>query len=57
MEDKKLDLTEIYLMIQDLDKRLTQLEEYKEKTEPGIITEGAPKFVKDYIQRIKEERK
>lgn len=57
MEDKKLELTEIYLMIQDLDKRLSELEQYKEKTEPGIITEGAPKFVKDYIQRIKDDRK
>jgi hypothetical protein len=57
MEDKKIDLTEIYLMLQDLDKRIAKIEELQSKTEPGVVTEGAPKFVKAYIQRIKEERK
>jgi hypothetical protein len=54
MEDKKIDLTEIYLMLQDLDKRVGQLEEHKEKTEPGIVTDGAPQFVKQYLSKIKE---
>lgn len=54
MEDKKIDLTEIYLMLQDLDKRVSQLEEYKEKIEPGIVTDGAPQFVKQYLSKIKE---
>lgn len=54
MEDKKIDLTEIYLMLQDLDKRVSQLEEYKQETEPGIVTDGAPQFVKQYLSKIKE---
>ena len=54
---ENIDLKEIYLMLQDLDKRVQALEENKTKSEPGVITEGAPSFVKEYIQRIKEERK
>lgn len=51
------DIKEIYLMLQDLDKRLQVLESQQQKTQAGVVTEGAPKFVKDYIQRIKEEVK
>jgi hypothetical protein len=54
---ENIDLKEIYLLLQDLDKRLQALEVNQQKTEPGVVTEGAPKFVKDYIQRIKEDRK
>lgn len=54
MEDKKLDLTEIYLMLQDLDKRVSELEQNKEQTNPGIVTDGAPQFVKQYLEKIKE---
>lgn len=54
MEDKKLELTEIYLMLQDLDKRVSELEDHKEKTEPGIVTDGAPQFVKQYLSKMKE---
>ena len=54
MEDKKIDLTEIYLMLQDLDKRVSQLEEHKQETDPGIVTDGAPQFVKQYLSKIKE---
>jgi hypothetical protein len=51
------DLKEIYLMLQDLDKRLTAIEEEQTKSQPGVITNGVPKFVKTYIERIKEDKK
>lgn len=54
MEDKKIELTEIYLLLQDLDKRVSQLEEHKQETDPGIVTDGAPQFVKQYLSKIKE---
>lgn len=54
MEDKKIELTEIYLLLQDLDKRLQVLEEHKQETDPGIVTDGAPSFVKQYLTKIKE---
>lgn len=54
MEDNKNELREIYLLLQDLDKRIEALEIEQNKTEAGIVTEGAPQFVKKYLERIKE---
>jgi len=54
MEEKKVDLTQIYLMLQDLDKRVAVLEQNKQETDPGIVTDGAPQFVKQYLSKIKE---
>lgn len=55
MEINKEDLTEIYLLLKDLDERLLKLE--AEKTDAGVVMTGAPKFVKDYIDKIKDGRK
>lgn len=44
-------------MLQDLDKRLAVIEEQQTKLQPGVITDGVPKFVKTYIDRIKEAKK
>lgn len=55
MEIKDTDLTEIYLMLQDLDNRLTKLE--ATQPEVGVITNGAPQFVKDFLSKIKEGTK
>ena len=54
MEEKKVDLTQIYLLLQDLDKRVAVLEQNKQETDPGIVTDGAPQFVKQYLSKIKE---
>lgn len=45
-------LKEIFLALKDLDDRLLKLE--AEKSDAGVITEGAPKFVRDFVSRIKE---
>jgi hypothetical protein len=42
-------------MLQDLDNRLTKLEASNE--EAGVVTNGAPQFVKDFLSKIKEGKK
>jgi|AACY02.2.fsa_nt_gi hypothetical protein len=53
MEDNK-DLTQIYLLLQDLDKRVAVLEKNKQETDPGVVTNGVPQFVKQYLDKLKE---
>lgn len=48
------DLKDIYLLLQDLDKRVEILEKNKQESDPGIVTDGAPQFVKQYLNKIKE---
>jgi hypothetical protein len=48
-------MAEIYNMLKDLDDRLSKLE--TKNSDTGVITQGAPQFVKRFLEKQKEGTK
>lgn len=52
-----LNETDLLLLIQELDKRISKLEEMLVKTGSGVITSGAPNYIQEFLDKRKEAKK
>lgn len=48
--------TDLLLLIQELEKRVSELEALQTKQGSGVVTTGVPNYVKEFLEKQKEAK-